>query len=187
MTTEKENLMNKFFKTLSTIAVITLFAAACGGQTKPTKRVLDWGVLDKTTNINTDVSSGGSFKIDGKHEYIVTLRAKDPDGIKQLAVWGDGIFTCGTALNRDLQNREVDFLPASFRRKETAIPSAGSYDGFVMSDRLIYYNLSCGQHIYGGVGSVLEDYWVASGTLNIHGEEISWSGTATTATLDLMP
>lgn len=172
------------------LILVALLEVGCACQDdEPTARVLDWGVLDKTTNVNVDVASGGTFKIDGSHHYIVTLRAKDPDGIRHLAVWGDGMFTCATdpGLHGGTFAVAPNLLPAAVPRTDTAIPSAGSFQGFVMSVPFVYSELSCGTHTFGGPLSGPQNYRVSDGTLHIHGEETSWPGTVSSATLDLTP
>jgi hypothetical protein len=170
-----------FFSNLSMI-----FLVSCP-NTKPATRVLEWGLLDNNTSVVTQLPSGGSFKINPNDQYTITMRVSDPDGIKQMDVWGGGNFTCATdsSLNGGLSAVSPSPLPANFPKQETVIPSSGLYQGFVISVPVIYYKLDCGIHTYGGPLSGPQHYWAISGPLHVQGSEISWLGVTTPATLDL--
>ncbi len=166
----------------------TAFLSSCNGcNNKPTARVLSWGLLDKTTNINTNLADGASFKINGNDQYIVTLQVQDPDGIKEMDVSGSGNFTCSIELSNGQQFTVPNPVSVTAVPKQvTTIPSSGSYQGFVMSGPFTYYKTSCGKFSFANAPPNLE-YFVSTGTLQIQGLEISQMGTSTSATLNLAP
>lgn len=153
--------------------------------------LLDWGVIDKDTNVETNKNSGDSFQIDPSHHYIVTLRANDPDGIKYLAIWGDGNFTCSTNPECGVINTWPSPLSSGIAKKEVTNPSSGYCQDFIMSDTFIYYGLSCGKQYASNYSPPCmpgyKEFWVKSGVLHIHGEETSGKGTKSSASLDLTP
>jgi hypothetical protein len=164
----------------------TLFLPACNscGPT-PTAPSLAWGVLDKTTNVNTQKADGDTMKISPNDQYIVTLQVQDPEGIKEMDVSGAGSFTCST--HPDSSGTFFtgpDPLPASVPTQTTTIPNPGSASGFVMSQPFVYYQLDCGKHQYGNMPHA-EEFYVTGGTLQMQGNETSWKGTKRTATLKL--
>ena len=155
--------------------------------TPATVHVLDWGVLDKTTNTETDVGNGGSLKIQTNDTYLVTLRVQDPAGIKSMSTWADGTFTCSTDPDA---NGTVwtapDHLSAGVARTDNTLPSSASTRGFVFGNRFVYHQLDCGVHRYQGPPGP-QRYFVTDGTLHFHGAEADANGAQTTATLDLAP
>ncbi len=190
MTTDSNNKSTKRLSTLAAITLLTAYVAGSGaGCPKPSARSLEWGVLDKTSNLNVPIASDNSARIAPFHQYVVTLRVKDPDGIRSLAIWADGLFVCSTDSSRHggafwtAPNK----LSAGVPKKQVTIPNAGDLQDFVMSDPFIYGQLSCGKHSYGGPPPTPggEEYFVSSGALIFHGEETSWSGVKATATLKL--
>src|SRR5579864_5942454 len=165
------------------------FLTGCNGcNTKPASRVLSWGVLDKTTNVNTNLPDGSTFKINGNDTYLVTLQVQDPDGIKEMDVSGGGSFTCSVELP-NLQEFTVPnpvSVAAAVPKQVTNIPNPGSFQGFVMSSPVTYYKISCGKFSFANAPPNLE-YFATSGTLVMKGVETSWLGAVTNATLNLNP
>jgi len=176
---------------LGTILVLITseFLTGCNGcNNKPPARVLSWGVLDKTTNINTNLADGSTFKINGNDNYLITLQVQDPDGIREMDVSGSGSLTCSVELP-NLQEFTVPnpvTVPAAVPKQVTTIPNAGSLQGFVISSPVTYYKISCGQFSFANAPPNLE-YFATSGSLVMKGVETSWPGTVTNATLNLNP
>ena len=171
------------------LLVTSEFLTGCNGcNNKPTSRVLSWGVLDKTSNINTNLPDGSSLKINGNDNYLITLQVQDPDGIKEMDVSGSGSFTCSVELP-NLQEFTVPnpvSVATAVPKQVTTIPNAGSFQGFVMSSPVTYYKISCGKFSFANAPPNLE-YFATSGSLVIKGVETSWPGTVTNATLNLNP
>jgi hypothetical protein len=173
----------RYFR-LAMLALLAPLIMGCSGCPKPAAREVDWGVYDATDGVSNSVPSGGTFKINAGHKYMVVLRAKDPDKVKHMAIWGDGNFTCSTNPNKDGQTFTApNPLAVSIPKKEV---SATDYVAFVISDFFMYDQLSCGRHAYGNTGGP-QDFFVTNGTLHFHGEMTNMTGTTTTATLDLTP
>jgi len=166
-----------------------VFLNGCNGcNTKPASRVLSWGVLDKTTNVNTNLADGSTFKINGNDTYLVTLQVQDPDGIREMDVSGSGSFTCSVELP-NLQEFTVPnpiSVTSAVPKLVTTIPNAGSFQGFVMSSPVTYYKISCGKFSFANAPPNLE-YFATSGTLVMKGVETSWPGVTTTSMLNLNP
>jgi hypothetical protein len=175
--------------TITVLLITSAFLTGCNGcNNKPASRVLSWGVLDKTTNVNTNLADGGSFKINGNDNYLITLQVQDPDGIREMDVSGSGNFTCSVELP-NLQEFTVPnpvSVAAAVPKQVTTIPSAGSFQGFVMSSPVVYYKISCGKFSFANAPPNLE-YFATSGPLVMKGVETSWPGTVTNATLSLNP
>ena len=173
---------------VSLLITAALFLTGCNGcNNKPASRVLSWGVLDKTSNVNTNLPDGSTFKINGNDTYLVTLQVQDPDGIKEMDVSGSGNFTCSV----ELPNLQEFTVPnpvsvAAVPKQVTTIPSAGSFQGFVMSSPVVYYKISCGKFSFANAPPNLE-YFATSGPLVMKGVETSWLGAVTNATLNLNP
>ncbi len=182
------SLLRRTILGLSLVIAGTALLSSCNGCTnKPASRVLSWGVLDKTTNVNTNLPDGASFKLNGNDQFIVTLQVQDPDGIKEMDVSGSGKFTCSV----ELPNLQQFTVPnpvsvAAVPKQVTTIPSSGSYQGFVMSAPFTYNKISCGNFSFANAPPNLE-YFATSGTLLIQGNETSWLGANTSATLSLTP
>lgn len=172
-----------------TVALMgTLFITACNScGPAPTSPSLAWGVLDKTTNTNTQHSDGDTMVIVPTDQYIVTLQVQDPDSIKEMDVSGMGNFTCSSTPDSNGQNFTApNSLPASIPTQTTTIPNSGSTSGFVMSQPFVYFQLDCGKHQYANMSQAAE-FFVGSGTLQIKGNETSWKGAQRSATLNLHP
>jgi hypothetical protein len=174
--------------TVTALLMTAGFLTGCNGcNNKPPTRVLSWGVLDKTTNVSTNLPDGSSFKINGNDTYLVTLQVQDPDGIKEMDVSGSGNFACSV----ELPNLQEFTVPNSVAvvavpKQVTIIPSAGSFQGFVMSSQFVYYKISCGKFSFANAPPNLE-YFATSGSLVMKGVETSWPGAVTNATLNLNP
>lgn len=176
-----------------TFAVIVLGLLAptltgCMDTSKPAALSLEWGILDNETKATTTVANGGSATINPNHQYLVTLRVKDPAGIKVMSLWGDGTFKCETDPNKNGGTfwDAPSALAAGLPRLDTTLPTATTYDGFVQSAPFTYDALSCGTHTYSGPPGP-EEYFVISGTLHIKGRDVNQAGVATDATLELTP
>jgi len=174
---------------ITLLLITSEFLTGCNGcNNKPPTRVLSWGVLDKTSNINTNLPDGSTFKINGNNTYLVTLQVQDPDGIREMDVSGSGSFTCSVELP-NLQEFTVPnpvSVAAAVPKQVTTIPNARSLQGFVMSSPVTYYKISCGKFSFANAPPNLE-YFATSGTLVMKGVETSWLGAVTNATLNLNP
>jgi len=94
---------------------VLVAASACSSSTA-TVHVLDWGVLDHTTNVETNVAGGGSITVNPDDTLYVTLRVQDPTGIKSMSVSADGMFSCRTPPDQnDVTWTAPDPLPAGTR------------------------------------------------------------------------
>jgi hypothetical protein len=160
------------------LLLVPLGASTC---TPATVHVLDWGVLDHTTSVETDVPNGGSLTITLNDVMIVTFRVKDPLGIKSLSIWADGMFQCETA---DRQWQTQFPVSAGVARSDVTLPTTDT-NGFIQA-KLVYHDLDCGVHHYANMASS-EDFTAFSGTLHFHGSETDINGNQSTATLDLTP
>jgi hypothetical protein len=170
---------------LAFFTVLLLLCSGCPNTTKPSARVLSWGVLDQATKINNNVPAGGSLTIVPADPYVVTLRATDPDGVQAIAIWADGSFTCSTVPKTSGSQSWMapNPLPVSIPKKQTS-PTPASYSGFLTTDPFVYFNLFCGTYSYNGTPPN-QQYFVSSGTLHFQAAETSQSGVTTTVTLDL--
>jgi hypothetical protein len=172
-------------------AVLLLLSAtlvACLDTAKPNALVLEWGILDNETKATSTVANGGSATINPGHQYYVTLRVKDPDGIKALSIWGEGSFKCETDHTKN-GGQYLDApspLGAGLPRQDTSIPGSTTYAGFVQSAPFTYVDISCGTHTYPGLPGP-QEYFVVSGTLRVRGRDTNQADVVTDATLDLNP
>jgi hypothetical protein len=174
----------------SLVMLPTLFAAGACSSTPATAHVLDWGILDKTTNVETNVASGGSMTINGSDTLTVTLRIQDPTGIKSMSVSAGGMFTCSTLPDRNDQYWIAqDPLAAGLAPSQYTLPSSTSTQSFIIGNNynpFVYRQLDCGIHFYQGPPGP-EQYFAIDGTLKFSGTETDANGTQTTATLNLNP
>ncbi len=170
-------LLNLHFAPLLLVAVVLL--TACPSNNK-VPHTLSWGLLDKSNNVNTQLSDGASFTLSDLDQYIVTLQVKDPDGIKEMDVSGSGTFKCSYIDPHktiyDCGSVSYDLIP----KQTQTINSSGTYQGFVMSAPFTYHDVACGTY----QGNKCQAY---SGTVNVKGTETSWPGAVTNATLSLNP
>lgn len=160
------------------LLLVPLGASTCAPATV---HVLDWGVLDSTTSVETNVANGGSHTITPNDTIIVTFRVKDPGGIKKLSIWADGTFQCETA---DRQWQTQFPVSAGVAQSDVTLPTADT-NGFIQA-KFVYDDLDCGVHHYASMPSS-EDFTASSGTLHFHGSETDINGNQTTGTLDLTP
>jgi hypothetical protein len=167
---------------------VLVAASACSSSTV-TVHVLDWGVLDNTTNVETNVAGGGSITVNPDDTLYVTLRVQDPTGIKSMSVSADGMFSCSTRPDQnDVFWTAPDPLPAGLASTAYTLPSSAT-QSFVISNNnnaFAYRQLDCGIHRYQGPPGP-EDYFATGGTLQFSGTETDVNGAQTTATLDLNP
>jgi hypothetical protein len=173
---------------LITGTALLLALLGMSGCQPATVHMLDWGVLDKTTNTETDVIDGGSLKIEPNDTILVTLRVKDPAGIRSMSAWADGTFTCSTSpdANGGTVWTAPGRLSAGVTRSDSTLPSSTETNGFIFSTEFVYGDLDCGIHAYQGPPGP-QDYLVTDGTLHFHGTETDANGRQTSATLDLTP
>jgi len=168
----------------------TLLLQACNscGPT-PTTPLLAWGVLDKTTNINTQHADGDTVSLTTTlgDQYLVTLQVQEPEGIKEMDISGAGNLTCSTIPDSHGQFFTApNSLPVSIPIQTTNIPNPGTTSGFVMSQPFTFNQLDCGKHQYGNMPQA-EEFFANSGKLQIQGTDITWKGTKRTATLSMAP
>lgn len=169
------------------VVIAMLFMSAynsCGPN--PPSAVLAWGVLDKSTNVNSQHVNGDNVQIVPGDTYIVTLQVQDPESIKEMDVVGNGQFTCTTQNSNGQTFTAPDPLSASIPIVTTQIPNSGSTSGFMMSKPFVYSQLDCGRHQYANMTQPAE-FFATSGTLKIQGTDISWKGSTRAATLNLGP
>lgn len=167
------------------VLALLLMGASCDPTTPPARQVLDWGLLDRDSNVTKELPSGSSFAVDWRHRYVLTLRSNDPDGVRHVAQWADGEFTCQS------DQDETGTIWTAPRRLRVELPKAeadispGLFYGFVMRPEFVPSRLSCGRYTFSGPGRPLE-YFVTDGTLHVHGESTTPTGETTKAILDLV-
>ncbi len=164
---------------------LLLSGASCDPATPPASRKLDWGLLDRTDNVTRELADGASAVIDWRHGYLLTFRSNDPDGVKHVAQWAEGTFSCSSDPD---PNGTVWTAP---RRLDVSLPreeleiNPGLYYGFVLRGEFVPERLSCGTFTFSGPGRPLE-YFVTKGTLHVHGESTNHAGGIVSASLDLV-
>jgi hypothetical protein len=177
MTPKPQLSLLKLAAAVGTLIGLTLMLGFTSCNQKPASRVLSWGLLDKTTNTNTNLASPGSAAINANDQLIVTLQVQDPDGIKEMDVSGSGTFKCTYIDPKKVIYDCGQVTSALVSKQTTTISSSGSYTGFVMTQPFRYWDIPC--------GSYQGNACLASGPLHVVGNETSWLGTNAAATLDL--
>lgn len=142
---------------------------------------VELGIAGQDDDVNTAFNNPATFTFSPADQFIVTLQVQDPDSIKEMDVSGSGTFQC-SYIDPKLVTHPCGSVTSNLIPKQTTtIGSSGSYQGFVMSLPFRYYDIPCGTY------DNQHSCQAYSGTLHVQGNETSWLGANTGATLDLSP